>query len=48
MERFEYQGWTSREVARLIAVFESDRRYYDEIVTRWKRSLAWVAMLSRK
>ena len=33
MERFDNQRWTSKEVARLIAVFESERRFYDEIVT---------------
>lgn len=33
MERFENQRWTSQEVARLIAVFESERRFFDEIVT---------------
>lgn len=33
MERFENQRWTSQEVARLIAVFESERRYFDEMVT---------------
>ena len=42
MEKFENQSWTSREVARLIAVFESDRRYYDEIVTTLPVPLATV------
>jgi CheY-like chemotaxis protein len=33
MDRFENHRWSSQEVARLIAVFESERRFYDEIVT---------------
>lgn len=42
MERFENQRWTSQEVARLIAVFESERRFYDEIVTTLPLPLAIV------
>lgn len=42
MERFENQRWTSHEVARLIAVFESERRFFDEIVTTLPVPLATV------
>jgi len=44
MERFENQRWTSREVARLIGVFEAERRFYDEIVTMLPVPLATVGM----
>lgn len=42
MERFENQRWSSREVARLIGVFESERRFYEEIVTTLPVPLATV------
>ncbi len=43
MERFENQRWTAKDVARLIAVFESERRFYDEIVTTLPFPLATVS-----
>ncbi len=42
MERFETQRWMSHEVARLIAIFESERRFYDEMVTLLPVPLATV------
>jgi CheY-like chemotaxis protein len=42
MERFETHRWSSHEVARLISVFESERRFYDEIVTLLPVPLATV------
>lgn len=33
MERPDTKRWGSDEVARLIAIFESDRRFYDEVLT---------------
>jgi len=42
MERFENQRWTSREVARLIGMFESERRFYEDIVTTLPVPLATV------
>ena len=44
MDRFENQRWTSREVARMISVFESERRFYDEIVTMLPVPLATVGI----
>ena len=32
MERAELEPWKGREVARLLALVESERRYYQEIV----------------
>ena len=43
MERFDTQRWTAPEVARLIAVFESERRFYDEIVTMLPVPIAIVS-----
>lgn len=42
MERFETQRWMSHEVARLISIFESERRFYDEMVTLLPVPLATV------
>jgi CheY-like chemotaxis protein len=42
MERFETHRWSSHEVARLISVFESERRFYDEIVSLLPVPLATV------
>lgn len=42
MERFETQRWMPHEVARLISAFESERRFYDEIVTLLPVPLATV------
>ena len=42
MHRFENQRWTSGEVARLISVFESECRFFDEIVTMLPVPLATV------
>ena len=42
MEKFETQRWMSHEVARLIAIFESERRFYDEMVTLLPVPLATV------
>jgi CheY-like chemotaxis protein len=43
MDRFENHRWTSQEVARLIAVFESERRFYEDIVTMLPVPLAIVS-----
>lgn len=43
MERFENQRWSSQEVARLISLFESERRFHDEVVTTLPFPLAIVA-----
>jgi PAS domain S-box-containing protein len=32
MERADFDQWRSREVARLLALVESERRYYQEMV----------------
>ena len=32
MERIGFEQWKPREVARLLALVESERRYYQEIV----------------
>ncbi|MBI2685101.1 MAG: response regulator [Acidobacteria bacterium] len=42
MERFETQRFSSQEVAKLIAIFESERRFYDEIITLLPVALATV------
>jgi two-component system, cell cycle sensor histidine kinase and response regulator CckA len=42
MERFEAQRWLSHEVARLIAMFEGERRFYDEMLTVLPVPLATV------
>ena len=32
MERSEFEQWKSKEVARLLALVETERRYYQEMV----------------
>ncbi len=44
MDRFENQRWTSREVARRISVFESKRRFFDEMLTMLPVPLATVGI----
>lgn len=42
MDRFENQRWTAPEVARLISIFESERRFYEEALTTLPLPLATV------
>jgi len=32
MERVDFEAWNSREVARLLALVENQRRYYQDMV----------------
>src|SRR5579884_2650366 len=43
MERVELEQWKGREVARLLALVESERRYYQEIVASLPVGLLVVA-----
>lgn len=43
MERSDFEQWRSKEVARLLALVESERRYYQEIVSALPVALAVVS-----
>ena len=40
MERSEFEQWKGREVARLLSLVETERRYYQEIVATLPVALA--------
>src|SRR5712675_64111 len=42
MERTDFEQWRSKEVARLLALVETERRYYQEIVATLPLPLAVV------
>ena len=44
MERSEFEQWRSKEVARLLALVETERRYYQEIVAAMPVAVAAVAV----
>ena len=37
MERSEFEQWRSKEVARLLALVETERRYYQEVVAAFEK-----------
>lgn len=43
LERTEFEQWRSKEVARLLALVETERRYYQEMVAQLPVALAVVA-----